>query len=73
MSVLDMFRLAGRIALATGARREIGQALAQRIPVGRLERPDDLVGAAPLLCSDAGRYNGGASRDEAGLSERPWS
>ena len=73
MSVLDMFRLAGRIALATGARREIGRDIAQRIPVGGLGRPDDLVGAALLLCSDAGRYIGGAPRDEAGLSERPWS
>ncbi len=33
-----------------------GTALAQRIPVGRLGTPDDLVGAALLLCSDAGRY-----------------
>jgi NAD(P)-dependent dehydrogenase (short-subunit alcohol dehydrogenase family) len=27
-----------------------------RIPLGRLGAPDDLVGAALLLCSDAGRY-----------------
>ncbi len=33
-----------------------GAALAQRIPVGRLGAPDDLTGAALLLCSDAGRY-----------------
>jgi len=33
-----------------------GEAITQRIPVGRLGRPDDLVGAALLLCSDAGRY-----------------
>ncbi len=33
-----------------------GETLAQRIPAGRLGRPDDLVGAAMLLCSDAGRY-----------------
>ncbi len=33
-----------------------GEAIRQRIPVGRLGRPDDLVGAALLLCSDAGRY-----------------
>jgi glucose 1-dehydrogenase len=33
-----------------------GAALAQRIPVGRLGAPDDLVGAALLLCSEAGRY-----------------
>jgi len=31
-----------------------------RIPVGRLGAPDDLVGAALLLCSDAGRYITGA-------------
>jgi L-rhamnose 1-dehydrogenase len=27
-----------------------------RIPLGRLGAPDDLVGAALLLCSEAGRY-----------------
>ncbi len=32
-----------------------------RIPVGRLGRPDDLVGAALLFCSDAGQYINGAS------------
>lgn len=36
-----------------------GAALAQRIPVGRLGHPDDLTGAAMLLCSDAGRYING--------------
>ena len=36
-----------------------GEALAQRIPAGRLGRPDDLIGAAMLLCSDAGRYING--------------
>jgi glucose 1-dehydrogenase len=38
-----------------------GEALMQRIPVGRLGRPDDLVGAAMLLCSDAGSYINGAN------------
>ncbi len=38
-----------------------GEALVQRIPVGRLGRPDDLVGAAMLLCSDAGSYINGAN------------
>jgi glucose 1-dehydrogenase len=38
-----------------------GTALAQRIPVGRLGAPDDLVGAALLLCSDAGRYMTGGN------------
>jgi NAD(P)-dependent dehydrogenase (short-subunit alcohol dehydrogenase family) len=32
-----------------------------RIPVGRFGRPDDLVGAALLLCSDAGSYINGAN------------
>lgn len=31
-----------------------------KIPVGRLGAPDDLIGAALLLCSDAGRYINGA-------------
>lgn len=38
-----------------------GEALVQRIPAGRLGTPDDLVGAALLLCSDAGRYISGAN------------
>lgn len=38
-----------------------GEALAQRIPVGRLGRPDDLAGAALLLCSDAGAYINGVN------------
>ena len=36
-----------------------GAALAARIPAGRIGTPDDLVGAALLLCSDAGRYING--------------
>lgn len=38
-----------------------GEALVQRIPAGRLGRPDDLAGAAMLLCSDAGSYINGAN------------
>jgi NAD(P)-dependent dehydrogenase (short-subunit alcohol dehydrogenase family) len=38
-----------------------GEALIQRIPTGRLGQPDDLVGAALLLCSDAGAYVNGAN------------
>lgn len=38
-----------------------GEALVQRIPAGRLGRPDDLMGAALLLCSDAGSYINGAN------------
>ncbi len=38
-----------------------GAALAARIPVGRLGTPDDLAGAALLLCSDAGRYISGTN------------
>lgn len=38
-----------------------GDALVERIPTGRLGRPDDLAGAAMLLCSDAGSYINGAN------------
>jgi len=38
-----------------------GEAIAARVPVGRLGTPDDLVGTALLLCSDAGRYITGAN------------
>ncbi|MBX9698172.1 MAG: SDR family oxidoreductase, partial [Acetobacteraceae bacterium] len=40
---------------------EEGEALVQRIPAGRLGRPDDLAGAALLLCSDAGGYINGVN------------
>lgn len=33
-----------------------GEAYISRTPLGRVGAPDDLVGAALLLCSDAGRY-----------------
>lgn len=36
------------------------EAMERGIPLGRVGRPDDLVGAAMLLCSDAGRYINGA-------------
>jgi len=38
-----------------------GERLLARVPVGRLGRPDDLVGAALLLCSEAGSYINGAN------------
>ena len=38
-----------------------GDALVQRIPAGRLGKPDDLAGAALLLCSDAGAYINGVN------------
>ena len=51
-------------AIVTARNREQiareGAAIAARVPVGRLGAPDDLVGAALLLCSDAGQYITGA-------------
>ena len=38
-----------------------GDALTKRIPAGRLGTPDDLAGAALLLCSPAGAYINGAN------------
>ena len=37
-------------AILTARNRVEGETLVQRIPAGRLGRPDDLVGAAMLLC-----------------------
>ena len=52
-------------AIATARNRDqlakTGEELKKRIPVGRFGRPDDLVGPALLLCSDAGSYINGAS------------
>jgi NAD(P)-dependent dehydrogenase (short-subunit alcohol dehydrogenase family) len=45
-----------RVQLETEA-----EGLIQRIPAGRLGTPQDLVGAAMLLCSDAGGYINGAN------------
>ncbi len=39
---------------------EIRREMERRIPLGRVGTPDDLVGAALLLCSDAGSYINGA-------------
>lgn len=52
-------------AIATARNREqlatSGDQLKVRIPVGRFGRPEDLVGPALLLCSDAGSYINGAN------------
>ena len=51
--------------IATARNREQlaadGGRLVARVPVGRTGRPEDLVGAALLLCSDAGAYIHGAN------------
>jgi glucose 1-dehydrogenase len=50
--------------IETGRNRHAVQAnradIEARVPIGRVGRPDDLVGAALLLCSDAGQYINGA-------------
>ena len=53
----------GLIATARNAAQiaERGAQMTARIPAGRMGRPDDLVGAALLLCSDAGEYISGAN------------
>ncbi len=38
-----------------------GETILRSVPAGRLGTPDDLTGAALLLCSDAGRYITGAN------------
>lgn len=38
-----------------------GEAIVRSVPAGRLGTPDDLTGAALLLCSEAGRYITGAN------------
>lgn len=38
-----------------------GESIVRSVPVGRLGAPDDLTGAALLLCSEAGRYITGAN------------
>jgi len=38
-----------------------GEQMRARVPAGRIGRPDDLVGAALLLCSEAGSYISGAN------------
>jgi len=53
----------GLIATARNAEQIAarGEQMKARVPAGRLGRPDDLVGAALLLCSDAGEYISGAN------------
>ncbi len=56
--------LAPGVILTARNRKQLvveGEDLLQRIPAGRLGRPDDLVGAAMLLCSDAASYINGAN------------
>jgi L-rhamnose 1-dehydrogenase len=39
---------------------ELRREMERRIPLGRVGKPEDLVGAALLLCSEAGSYINGA-------------
>ena len=45
------------------------QQMVERIPVKRAGLPEDIVGAAMLLCSDAGSFITGVNLDVAGGSQ----
>ena len=50
------------------------QAMIERTsPMGRAGLPEDLVGAALLLCSDAGSFITGANVNVTGGGDLPWS
>ncbi len=50
------------------------QAMIERTsPIGRAGTPEDLVGAALLLCSDAGSFITGANVNVTGGGDLPWS
>ena len=42
-------------------------------PMGRAGLPDDLVGAALLLCSDAGSFITGTNINVTGGGDLPWT
>ena len=47
--------------MSAGVPDEVKRRLAESLPIGRLATPEDLVGAALLLASDAGSYLIGAT------------
>ena len=50
------------------------EAMIERLsPMGRAGQPEDLVGAALVLCSDAGSFISGANFNVTGGADLPWS
>ncbi len=50
------------------------EAMIERLsPMGRAGQPEDLIGAALLLCSDAGSFITGANVNVTGGADLPWS